>query len=223
MEPLKEIHRRAAERQGGQEALEALLPKPRSRAALRRIPDRRWLAEMTRGIFQAGFVWKVVDHKWNGFEAAFVGFDPGALAKLSEKKLEALARDPRIIRNPQKIRAVRANARFLLELAEEHGSAARFFAVWPEEDIVGLWDVLARRGSRLGGMTGPLLLRRLGKDTPIPTRDVVRALRDQGVIDSGSPTSRRALRSIQDAFNVWRRESGRSLSEISRILACSVG
>ena len=28
---------------------------------------------------------------------------------------------------------------------------------------------------------------------------------------------------IQDAFNAWRDESGRSLSQISRILACSEG
>jgi hypothetical protein len=52
---------------------------------------------------------------------------------------------------------------------------------------------------------------------------VVQALREQGVVEQKSPTSKQALRSIQEAFNTWRDESGRSLCEISRILSCSVG
>ncbi len=223
LEPFKEIHRRAAEGRGGERALEAELPKPKSRAKLRRTPADRYLSGMARAIFHAGFVWRVVELKWPGFEEAFQGFEPATVAALSEKQLGALARDARIIRNPQKIRSVRENARFVLDLAEESGSAGRFIADWPEEDIVGLWDVLKRRGSRLGGSSGPFFLRSMGKDTPILTRDVVSALRDQGVVESKNPTSRKALRAIQNAFNLWRKESGRSLSEISKILACSVG
>jgi len=223
VERFKEIQRRAASRHGGARALEAHLPKARSANALRRTPDHRYLSGMTRAIFQAGFVWRIVEAKWSGFEEAFGEFDPGAVARLSEKRLQLLARDTRIIRNPQKIRAVRDNASFLVALREEHGSASRFFASWPVEDIVGLWDVLKLRGSRLGGTSGQFFLRRLGKDTPILTRDVVQALREQGVIEQKSPTSKQALRSIQEAFNTWRGESGRSLCEISRILSCSVG
>ena len=223
MDTLKDIERRAAKRHGGAKALEERLAKPKSRAALRRVPDPRWLAEMTRGVFQAGFVWRVVEAKWPGFEEAFKGFEPAPLARLSEARLAKLAKDERIIRNPQKIRATRDNARFLVELAKEHGSAARFFADWPAGDIVGLWDVLKRRGSRLGGMTGPMVLRHVGVDTPILTNDVVRALSEQGVLDGASATGKRAHARIQEAFNHWADESGRSLSEISRILACSVG
>jgi 5-methyltetrahydropteroyltriglutamate--homocysteine methyltransferase len=86
------------------------------------------------------------------------------------------------------------------------------------------WRACPRRsGSRLGGTSGQFFLRRLGKDTPILTRDVVQALREQGVVEQKSPTSKQALRSIQEAFNTWRDESGRSLCEISRSLSCSVG
>jgi 3-methyladenine DNA glycosylase Tag len=223
LETLKEIQRQAAARHGGPRALEEMLPRAKTRAALRRIPDDRWLSSMTRAVFQAGFVWRIVEHKWPGFEEAFDGFDPKRVAQLSEKRLGELTRDPSIIRNPQKVRATRDNARLLVELAAEHGSAARCFADWPEQDIVGLWDLLKRRGSRLGGNTGPYFLRSMGKDTPILTPDVVRALRDQEVIEQKSLTSKRAQRAVQDAFNAWREESGRSLCEISRILACSVG
>jgi len=222
MERWKAIEARAAKRSGGAEALAARLPKAKSRAALRRIPDRDWLAQMTRSVFQAGFVWKVIEHKWDGFEAAFDGFDPARVSRYSENKLAELARDERIVRNPQKIRATRANALFLRELAEQHGTASRFFADWPESDIVGLWDVLRRRGSRLGGFSGQMVLRHLGKDTFMLTDSVLRALREQGVVPGKSPTSQAALRQLQDAFNVWREESGHTLCELSQILALSV-
>lgn len=223
MDTFKEIFRRAAKRHGGARALEAMLPEPRSRAALRRTPDHRWLSAMTRGVFQAGFVWRVVEHKWDGFEEAFKGFEPKAVARLSERQLAALGKDERIIRNPQKVRATRQNAQFLVEVAKEHGSAGRFFASWPATDSVGLWDVLKTRGSRLGGFTGQFFLRHMGVDTPMLTSDVVAALREQGAFQQKSPTSKQALRDIQAAFNAWHEESGRSLSAISRVLACSVG
>jgi 3-methyladenine DNA glycosylase Tag len=222
MEHWKAIEARAVKRAGGADALAAELPKAKSRAALRRVPDAQWLAQMTRSVFQAGFVWKVIENKWAGFEAAFDGFDPARVARYSENKLAELARDPRIVRNPQKIRATRANAIFLRELADENGSAARFFADWPASDIVGLWDVLRRRGSRLGGFSGQMVLRHLGVDTPILTESVLRALREQGVVEAKSPTSQAALRRIQDAFDGWRDESGRALCELSKILALSV-
>jgi 3-methyladenine DNA glycosylase Tag len=222
VERWKTIEARAAKRQGGAAALAAELPSAKSRAALRRVPDARWLAELTRAVFQAGFVWRVIENKWAGFEAAFDGFDPARIARYSENKLAELARDERIVRNPQKIRATRANAIFLRELADEHGSAALFFADWPENDIVGLWDVMRTRGSRLGGYTGQFVLRHVGKDTPMLTDSVLRALRAQGVVDTKSPSSQAALRRIQDAFNAWREESGRSLCELSKILALSV-
>jgi len=222
VERWKAIEARAAKRQGGAEALAASLPSAKSAAALRRIPDARWLAQMTRSVFQAGFVWRVIEHKWDGFEAAFDGFDPARVARYSENKLAELARDVRIVRNPQKIRAARANAIFLRELADQHGTASRFFADWPDHDVVGLWDVLRRRGSRLGGFSGQMVLRHLGKDTMMLTDAVLTALRAQGVVEARSPTSQAGLRKVQDAFNAWREESGRALCELSAILAKSV-
>jgi 3-methyladenine DNA glycosylase Tag len=218
----KDIEARAQKRVGGAAALAKELPQAKSRAALLRIPDSRWLAEMARGVFQAGFVWRVIEAKWPGFEAAFEGFEPEKVARYSEARLTKLAADERIVRNPQKIRATRANAQFLRELAAEHGSAARFFADWPESDIVGLWEVLRTRGSRLGGFTGQFVLRHLGKDTPMLTDSVLKALRLEGVVLGKSASSRAAQQRIQEAFNAWREESGRSLCELSKTLALSV-
>ena len=108
------IFARAAERHGSAKALEAKLAesRPKSPAELAALPDDRWLAEMTRRIFQAGFNWSVIDNKWDGFEAAFEGFDVGRWAMAGDDDLDRLARDTRIVRNPQKIRTVRENAFF---------------------------------------------------------------------------------------------------------------
>ena len=67
-----------------------------------------------------------------------------------------------------------------------------------------------------------MVLRHLGVDTPMLTDSVLRALREQGVVETKSPTSQAALRRIQDAFDAWRDESGRALCELSKILALSV-
>ncbi|WP_428688114.1 DNA-3-methyladenine glycosylase I [Roseibium sp.] len=225
MRSFEDIEALAAEKKGGQEALDALLAEhnpPKSVAELEKIGDARWLSMFTRCVFQAGFSWKVIDQKWPGFEEAFQGFDVARLAFLPDEDFEALMHDTRIVRNGQKIKSVQANAVFLKDLAAEHGSAAKFFAHYPPGDQIGLMEVLKKRGSRLGGNTGQIALRFMGKESFVLSGDVVNALIRENVIESDA-MSKKNLKAIQVAFNEWRATSGRSLNEISRILAFSVG
>jgi len=217
-----QLYALAAERHGGAQALEGQLPVASSREAVAAVADDRWLAEMTRRVFQAGFNWSVVDTKWPGFEAAFEGFDVRRCAMMSDDDLDRLLADPRVVRNGVKIRSVRENAGFLLDLAAAHGSAARVFADWPSESYCDLLDLLKTRGARLGGLAGSLTMRSLGRDSYLLSTDVVAALKREGVID-GPTGSRRAMQAIQAAFNAWMAESGRGLSQISRVLAMTVG
>jgi 3-methyladenine DNA glycosylase Tag len=214
----------AAERKGGAAALEQILATTASRAPaeIAAVPDNRILAEMTRRIFYAGFSSKVVDDKWPAFEIAFDGFDPNACAFMSEAKFDALMRDRGIVRNGAKIRSVQVNARFVLDLKAEHGSAGRFFAEWPDNDYVGLLDILKKRAGHLGGDAAGRFLRSIGKPAFITTPDVVAALIREGVIDR-PPGGKRDLAAIQAAFNLWSGESGRDLTAISRVLAMSIG
>jgi 3-methyladenine DNA glycosylase Tag len=221
MDKFEKIFARAAKRKGGEAALEELLPKPKSPAQLKRAKDDRYLAEMTRCVFRSGFVWQVIEHKWRGFEDAFDAFDPHACAMLSDEDLEKLSVDERIVRNPKKINSVRANAQFVREIADEHGSFGQWLGAWPGDDVVGLWDQLKRRGDRLGGSTGPFFLRFSGKDTFMLSPDVVKALIGQKVIDK-APSGKKALGAVQAAFNQWCEESGRPLCQISRVLSASV-
>ncbi|MCY0146275.1 DNA-3-methyladenine glycosylase I [Hoeflea sp. G2-23] len=221
MRAFDEIFEIAASRKGGAEALNAMLTPPKPAAELAAIPDDRWLATMTRCVFQAGFNWKVVENMWPGFEAAFNGFDIGHCAMLTDEDFERLVSDTRIIRNGAKIRSVQENAVFVQTLAAQAGSAGKAIADWPSTDFIGLLELLKKRGSRLGGTSGQYCLRFIGKDSFILSQSVVARLIAEGVVDR-QPTSKKALADVQSAFNVWMQQSGRSLTDISRVLAMSL-
>jgi 3-methyladenine DNA glycosylase Tag len=220
---LENLLARAAGHHGGKEAVLAKMPRGLLAAQeIARIPDDRFLSAMTKAIFRAGFVWRVIDNKWPHFEQAFHGFEVEVCAYLPPEEIDALCLDQRIVRHRGKILTVPRNAVMMLDVAAEHGSFARFIAKWPEEDYIGLLDYLARHGDRLGGNSCQYFLRAMGKDGILLTRDVVRALINAGVVDS-VPGGRAARDRVQQAFIAWRRESGRSQAEISRILALSTG
>lgn len=223
MTPFADIYARAAARKGGPKALESILAETPSKTPteLAAIPDARILAMMTRRIFYAGFSWKVIDDKWPAFEAAFFGFDPGACALMSDEHFDAQLKNTAIVRNGAKIRSVQINAQLIQDLAREHGSAARFFADWPDADYVGLLEILKKRGSHLGGDSAMRFLRMLGKPAFVTSGDVVAALIADGVL-AKAPGGKRDMALVQAAFNAWSAESGRDLTAISRTLAMSI-
>ncbi|WP_256366368.1 DNA-3-methyladenine glycosylase I [Methylosinus sp. Ce-a6] len=147
---------------------------------------------------------------------------PARCAAMSEPEFDRLLANKTIVRNGAKISAVRENAQWILELAREHGSAARFFSEWPDDRNVELLDLMKRKGSRLGGETGMRLLRALGKPAFVLTKDVIAALAREGVIAS-PPTSKAQMNAIQMAMNQWSSETGLDLTALSRYLAWSIG
>lgn len=222
MRTLDEILAISAERKGGEAAIFEGFTPSKTADEIRTIPDDRWLAEMTRAIFQAGFNWKVVNNMWSGFEAAFHGFDVGRNAMMSDDRFDALCKDTSIVRYPQKIRSVQENAVFIQEVAAEHGSFGQMIADWPKSDHVGLLAKLKEEGCRLGGTTAQYFLRAMEVDGYILSKDVVGRLVAEGIVDK-PPSSKTAMNAVQDAINTWVDQSGRSLKEISRILATSCG
>ena len=81
-----------------------------------------YLEVMSKAVFQSGMSWRVVEAKWPGLKEAMRDFDPVALAFLSERDLDELAQDTRVIRNRRKLATIVKNARAMRELEEEHGS-----------------------------------------------------------------------------------------------------
>lgn len=217
------IRARAAARKGGESVLQSLLPPVPGKEKLAALPDDRILAEMAKRIFSSGFAWTVIEKKWPGFEEAFLGFDPGQLVFQPDDFWDARLSDKRIVRNGQKIMAVRRNADFIGEIGHEHGGFGKFLANWPASDQIALWDLLAKRGARLGGNTGRYFLRFIGYDGFMLTRDISACLRDAGLDIAEQPSSKRDLAKIQQQFNLWAEETGLPYTHLSRICALSIG
>ncbi|MGB0893783.1 MAG: DNA-3-methyladenine glycosylase I [Parashewanella sp.] len=216
------IYQRAAQRKGGESSLEAMLSQPLSREALLAITDAQWLAIFTMKVFQCGISWKVVVNKWAGFEEVFFNFDPELLLMLSDEQWEEKARNPKIIRHLTKVMTIPENAAMIMEVRYQHGSFSNMIANWPSDNITGLWQYLKKHGKRLGGNTGAYALRQAGVDTFILSSDVESYLRNTKIIDSGKNTTK-ALSAANTAFNKWQQQSGRTLTELSQIIAFSCG
>ena len=219
----KHIRARAEKRKGGAKALAALLPDVGGNKKLAKVGDDRFLAQMTQRVFCAGFVWRVIEQKWPGFEEAFLDFEPKRLLFQPDEFWEALARDPRIVRNPQKIKSVRDNAAFVESAGKKAKGFGRLLAEWPADDQAGLMEFLGKGGSRLGGMTSQYFLRFAGWDSFILSRDVVACLREAGVELTDKATGKKDLRNAQTAFNGWAKESGLPFTHLSRICAMAAG
>ena len=200
----------ACSRKGGGDVVESLLPTIATKGHLRGLGSDRYLAEFTRKVFQSGFVWRIVNNKWPQFEEVFWEFDIERLLMMPDDMLERKASDPGIIRNFSKVKTVLDNAVMIADTERRE-----------DKTFVSLWLFLKKHGSRLGGNTGPYALRTLGVDTFLMTADVEFFLRENDIVDSGIH-SLRALRAAQSYFNNLREESGRSLSELSRLVSLGI-
>jgi 3-methyladenine DNA glycosylase Tag len=208
-------------RVGSVQDVELILSKPKSIQQLKAKDDSYYLSTMSRRIFRAGLKHSLVDAKWPAFEAAFFGFNPLRVAMMSDEELDALMANTAIIRHWNKLKAVRTNASYMLDMIDQHGSIGQWLGQWPQDDVIGLWAELKNNGRQLGGNSGAYFLRMVGKDTFVLTEDVVTALKAQGIVDK-KPTSRKDLQRVQDVFNIWAEQSGRPLCQLSRLLSLTV-
>lgn len=87
---------------------------------------------LTIGVFQAGLSWKVAAGKKESFMRNFCEMDFRKVAALFPDDAERIAKDPEMIRNPRKIKAVIQNARAIVRLLDDYDSFADY--LW---DFVG--------------------------------------------------------------------------------------
>jgi len=97
MADFKPILKRALRRKDGEQGLELWVLEPMPMATFISQPDHRFLSMMTKVIFQAGFVWRVIENKWPDFETVFLGFDTEKMMLLSPEQWEKIGTDKRIV------------------------------------------------------------------------------------------------------------------------------
>lgn len=84
--------------------------------------DRMIFEFLTLEAAQAGLSWYTVLRKRAAYREAFAGFDPQKVARFGKKRIEALLKNPGIIRNRLKIAAAVNNAGKFLQVQSEFGS-----------------------------------------------------------------------------------------------------
>lgn len=222
LEPFSQILARAAERKGSEDYVLEIAGGSLPDDMLAQIPDDRWLAAFTKQVFQSGFVWRVVEDKWAGFEDVFFQFDIEKMLMMPDEMWEAKCKDERIIRNGKKVMTIKNNAQMIYEIAAEYGSFGQWLAKWPKDNIIDLWAFLKKHGDRLGGNTGPYALRRMGVDTFIISQDNEAYFRAYKLIEGGI-SSKKNHKIIQQCFNQWQEQTQLDYTTLSRVLSYSVG
>ena len=78
--------------------------------------DRALFEFLTLEGAQAGLSWQTILNKRDAYREAFARFDPARVARFDRRRIEALLRDPGIVRNRLKIESTVSNARAVLEV-----------------------------------------------------------------------------------------------------------
>ncbi len=93
---------------------------------------------------QAGLSWATILRKRENYRKAFAGFDPTAVARFDDARVEELLQDPGIVRNRLKVSSAVENARRVLEVQDELGSLeALLWGFVDGEPLVGRRRTLA--------------------------------------------------------------------------------
>jgi DNA-3-methyladenine glycosylase I len=92
---------------------------------------------------QAGLSWETVLKKRPNYRTAFASFDPAAVARFNVRKVDALLKDPGLIRNRLKIESAVSNARALLAVQKEFGSFDAYIWRFVEgHPVVNVWQLM---------------------------------------------------------------------------------
>ncbi len=88
--------------------------------------DKKIFESLLLETFQAGLSWITILKKRENFRIAFDEFNYEKIAKYSDKKLEILGKDERIIRNQLKIKAAKTNAIAFMKVQKEFSTFSKY-------------------------------------------------------------------------------------------------
>lgn len=90
---------------------------------------------------QAGLSWITILKKRAGYRRAFYNFDVQKVAAMTDDQLEALRKNPEIVRNRLKIYSCRSNAQAFIKVQQEFGSFSKYLWSWVDDaPIVNQWS-----------------------------------------------------------------------------------
>jgi DNA-3-methyladenine glycosylase I len=98
--------------------------------------DRHLFELLTLEGAQAGLSWATILNRREGYRRAFADFDPATVAAFSDRRIQQLLQDTRIIRNRLKIYGTRTNAKAFVRVQAELGSFATYLWNWVDGERV---------------------------------------------------------------------------------------
>ncbi len=103
--------------------------------------DKALFAKLILDGAQAGLSWRTILYRQEGYYAVFDNLDPEKMAHYSEKRIQKILRDERIIRNKLKVRSAVTNAQAYLKLKDSGVSFSNY--LWKFVDgkpVVNSWS-----------------------------------------------------------------------------------
>lgn len=94
---------------------------------------------------QAGLSWSTILNKREGYRQAFCRWDIEKIARLNQRSVERLVKDPSIVRHRGKIEATIGNAKAALKVIEQYGSLDAY--LWQFVDgqpIINQFEVMSQ-------------------------------------------------------------------------------
>jgi DNA-3-methyladenine glycosylase I len=88
--------------------------------------DSVYFENMCRVIFQAGLNWQVINNKWATTKKAFSNFNIREVASFTDGDVQHLMKDPGIVRNKGKIKAIIQNAQNFVAIEKRYGSFQKY-------------------------------------------------------------------------------------------------
>lgn len=136
--------------------------------------DAGYLEMMTAIMFMSGLSRQVVESKWDGFLAAFEGFDVDKVADFTDVDVERLSTDTRIVRYKAKIRAVVSNAGEMQQIVAQHGSFGAWLRrIFESEGVEATSKELGKRFKYMSQQSSERYLWAVGEDIG-PVDDKIR-------------------------------------------------
>ena len=128
--------------------------------------DNEYFEILTKAVFQAGFSYKVIHNKWDGFREVFEDFDPEILSRWGDAEIMDALDSEKIVRNVKKIRATIENASKFLQIVKEYGSFGQYLDELRPNGYDTMKNSITKQFKWLGKTGAYFLLYSTGEDVP---------------------------------------------------------
>jgi len=178
-------------------------------------PDSFFYEKLVGTIHVSGYKVSILRNRWDDIKEAFSNYDICEVSQYTNKDLEKMMNNPKLIRNKRKLRACIENAKIMSEISKRYGSFGEYLNR-NKNDLKKLKEDLINRFLYLGNVLVLEYLKEVGIDAIKPDVHVVRVMHRLGLIDSERLTTENVNKVVEMA-NKISQATGEKLSVIDGV------